>query len=63
MCIILVAININCAVIKRLAENPLREKCCPLCYDVYQCIIVEEYDVHIMLGGPGINETCLRFAE
>ncbi len=59
------AININCVVIiKGLAENTLQGKnCCPLCYDVYQCISVEEYNVHIMLGGPGINETCLKFAE
>ncbi len=58
------AININCAIIGRLAENPLQEKnCCPLCYDEYQCIIVEEYNVLIILGGPGINDTCLKFAE
>ena len=57
------AIYINCAIIERLAETLCREKCCPLCYDVYQCIVVEEYDVHIMLGGPGISLTFLMFAE
>jgi hypothetical protein len=54
--------NIDCAVIERLAENPLEEKNAVF-YDVYQCIVVEVCGVHIMLGGPGITETCLKFAE
>ena len=58
------AIYINCIIIERLTKNHLKEKdCCPLCYNVYQCNIAIEYNVHIMLGGPGISETCLRFAE
>ena len=55
-------INIDSAVIERLAENLLQEKIAVF-YDVYQCIVVEAFSVHIMLGGPGITETCLKFAE
>ena len=55
-------ININCALIERLAENLLQEKNAVF-NDVYQCIVVEAFSVHIMLGGPGITETCLKFAE
>ncbi len=32
-------------------------------YDVYQNIVVEAFSVHVMLGGPGITETYLKFAE
>jgi len=55
-------INIDSAVIKRLAENLLQEKIAVF-YDVYQCIVVEAFSVDIMLGGSGITETYLKFAE
>jgi hypothetical protein len=50
-----VAININCAVIKRLAENPLQEKIAVL--------YVMMYTSASLLGGLGITETCLKFAD
>jgi hypothetical protein len=44
----LVAINIDFVVIERLADTFCRKNCCPLCYDVYQCIVVEEYKGHVI---------------
>ncbi len=55
-------INIEWAVIERLAENLLQDKIAVF-NDVYQGIVVEVFSVHIMRGGPGITETYLKFAE
>ena len=47
-------INIDCAVIERLAENLLQEKIAVLfVYDVYQCIVagVEYFIVHLLCVG------------
>ena len=41
------------AIIDGLTKNLVGKSCCLFCYDVYQCIVVFEYCLHLMLWGTG----------
>ncbi len=46
---------VNLAIIDGLTKKLCRKNCCPICYDVYQCIVADvEYFccAFIMRGGP-----------